>query len=241
MKDRGEFLRALTPLGLTHAARSIALLWYYRQTQEFEERTAADLASDLQDEGFPKPHVTRLNDDLRRSRFVVRGRRPRTFQLDARRLNELDERYMDVLSVRRVEVGEPVLPREWVAGTRVYLEKLFHQINGTYEYGFYDACATLCRRLIESLLVEIYIHEKRHHEVQFNGVFLGLDRLIAHARHDSALSLGRNTPKVMTEIKELGDTAAHDRVYITLQADIDDVRARFRRVVRELLELAGIS
>ena len=79
------------------------------------------------------------------------------------------------------------------------------------------------------------------HEIQQAGVFVGLDRLIAHVRADRALTLGRNTAKTMAEVKQLGDTAAHDRVYITSRQDIDDVRARYRRMIQDLLAAAGIS
>ena len=45
----------------------------------------------------------------------------------------------------------------------------------------------------------------------------------------------------MTEIKQLGDTAAHDRVYITRQGDIDDIKQKYRRLLQELLSLSGIN
>lgn len=241
MKDRSAFLGELNPLGLTHVARCVALLWYYRQTQEFEERSATELANDLQDVGYPKPNVTRLAEDLKRSRFVVKGRRAKTFQLDARRIAELDERYGPVLELRKVRVTGAVLPVKWFAGSRPYLERLVHEINGCYEYGFYDGSAVLCRRLMESLIIEVYVHDKRHHEIQSGGVFLPLERLISHVRADPGISLGRNTPKTMVQVKEMGDVAAHDRAYITQQSDIDDVRAAYRRVISELSSLAGMA
>ena len=80
MKTRAEFSRALAGRHLTHAERAVALLWYYRQAQQYEERTAAELAADLQEEGFPKPNTTRLHDDLQRGRFTVRGSRPAPVQ-----------------------------------------------------------------------------------------------------------------------------------------------------------------
>lgn len=241
MKTRSEFLQALSGLGLTHAGRAIALLWYYRQTQEFEERTASELADDLLDEGFPKPNVTRLHDELRRSRYVVRGRKTSMYQLDARRLRDLDERYSEILALRKVKVSATIIPSDWFEGSRPYLERLVYQINGCYEYAFYDACGALTRRLMETLIIEIYVHQKRQHEIQKNGVFLPLERLIAHIRSDQEVTLSRNAPKTMTEIKQLGDTAAHDRVYITEQIDIDDVKARYRKLIRELFALSGIS
>jgi len=241
VESRGLFCRKLAELKLTHLERAVALLWYYRQSQEFEERSASDLSKDLHEEGFPKPNVTKLHNDLSRSHYTVRGTRDKTFQLDLRQINELDQKFTKLLKVKKVEIHDLIIPSEWVSDTRLYLERLVDQINGCYEYGFYDGSAALCRRLMESLIIEIYISQRRHHEIKQNGVFLPLDRLISHIRSDHSVSLGRNTPKTMTDVKQLGDTAAHDRVYITHQQDIDDIKARYRRMIKELLVLSNIT
>lgn len=240
MADRLNFAKGIASLKLSQTDRAIAFLWYYRQTQEFEERTASELANDLHDEDFPKPNVTRLNRDLARSRLTIKGRRSGSFQIDVRRLSDLEEKYGKYLKMRKVDVQDSVIPNQWVQGTRVYLESLVHQINGSYDCGFYDACATISRRLMESLIIEIYIRDGRHHEIQSDGVFLGLEKLIAHVRADKKLTLGRNTPKTMTEVKQVGDTAAHDRVYITSKQDIDDLLSRYRRMLQDLLAASGI-
>lgn len=241
MTSRRDFARRLADIALPHVARAIAFLWYYRQTQEFEERTASELASDLHEESFPKPNITRLRKQLARSRFTVRGHRQGSFQVDVRRLSELDAKYGAFLKIKSVEVSDSMIPNEWVDGTRTYLERLVHQINGCYDYGFYDACAALCRRLMESLIIETYISMKRHHEIQNNGVFCGLDQLIGYISSDNSIVLGRNTSRTMKEIKQLGDTSAHDRVYITHQQDLDDLKARYRRMIKDLLAAAGIK
>jgi hypothetical protein len=214
VKTRHEFAREIASLKLSHVERAIAILWYYRETQEYEERTASELATDLHEEGFPKPNVTRLHQDLTRSRYTTRGRRPRSFQLDLRRLDKLDEKYKDLLDIKPVDVSGAIIPPEWVARTRVYLERMVHQINGCYDFGFYDGCATLCRRLMESLIIEIYIAQGRHQEIQSNRLFLPLDRLIAQITSDATIPLNRNTPRIMRDIKQIGDTASHD-VYST--------------------------
>jgi len=240
MRTRADFTLVLAQRDLSHVERAVALLWYYRHAQEYEERSASELAFDLHDEGFPKPNVTRLTADLKRSRDTARGKRPGTFQLDVRRVSALDEVYLPLLGIKQVEVSGAVLPGDVVAGTRGYLEQLAHQINGAYDSGFFDACAVLCRRLMESLLIEVYVHRRRHHEIQQNGVFVSLDRLLAHIKGDRNIALGRTTPKTMDDVKHVGDTAAHDRTYITTQVDIDDVKARYRKMINELLVLAGI-
>jgi len=240
VKTRAEFTRGLATCDLSHVGRAVALLWYYRQSQEFEERTASELAADLHEEGFPRPNVTRLNADLANSHFTIRGRRPGAFQIDVRRLDELDRDYSELLAVRQVEVTGAVLPPESVAGTRAYLERLVYQINGAYDFGFYDASALLCRRFMESLIIEIYVNRSRHQEIQQNGVFGPLSALLAHIKADGSIVLARGSAKTMDDIKQLGDTAAHDRTYITHQSDIDNLRSRYRHLISELLVLSGI-
>ena len=240
MVSRSEFSRHLAKLDLSHADRAIAFLYYYRETQEFEERSASDLAADLHDEGFPRPNVTRLRHDLSKSRFTTKGSRSGVFRLDLRRLEEIAALYEDSLARKKVTISKNVVPPEWVAGTRTYLEQMVYQINAAYDYGMHDASAVLQRRLMESLIIEIYIHEKRHHDIQSDRVFFMLDRLISHVTSDAHVSLSRNAPKTMREVKQLGDTAAHDRTYITPKVDIDDLKPRYRRLIQELLAMAGI-
>jgi hypothetical protein len=239
VKSRKTFCRSLATLELTQAELAVALLWFYRQAQQYEERAATELADDLREEGFPRPNSSRLHDDLRRSKFTIKGRRKGTFQLDVRRVPSLDERYQKVLGVTEVEVDGAIVPSEWVAG-RFYLERLCRQINGAYEYGFYDASAVLCRRLMESLIVETYIAAGLQHEIKPAGAFLMLDGLIAHIRSHKTIVLGRSSPKTMQAVKELGDTAAHDRTYVTQQKDVDDLKLAYRKLIQELLTLGGV-
>ena len=61
------------------------------------------------------------------------------------------------------EVGPPeegllattqtVIMLSLVRGTRGYIEKVSNQINGAYENGWYDACAVMLRRLVETLII----------------------------------------------------------------------------------------
>jgi len=241
MLTRSEFARELATMKLSHVERAVALLWYYRTTQEYEERSAAELAADLHDEGFPKPKVSRLGDDLRGSRDTARGTRPGTYQIDVRRVAGLDKKYLDLIGAKKIKVVGAILPPDMVKGTRRYLEQIVHQINAAYEYGLYDASAVLMRRLMESLLIEVYLSRGRQIEIQRNGNFLMLDPMITHIKGDTTITLSRAAPKTMDEIKQLGDTAAHDRTYVTQQVDIDDVKARYRKLATELLALANIS
>jgi hypothetical protein len=241
MESRSDFAKKLANLELQHLDRAIALLWYYRHTQQYDERTASDLVLDLADEHFPRPNVTRLEKDLKGSPYTIRGKRKGSFQLDIRKIQELDDRYLPLLNKREIKVSGDLLPPEWFTGTRSYLEQLVLQMNGSYELGWFDACAVLARRLMESLIIEVYISQKRHSDIQSGGTFLALERLIAHIRSDSKVVLSRGAPATMQEVKQIGDTAAHDRTYITQPIDVNDIKVRYRRLIQELLILSGIK
>ena len=65
-----------------------------------------------------------------------------------------------------------------VRGTRGYIEKVSNQINGAYENGWYDACAVMLRRLIETLIIETFEHHKIASSDNQAGDFVYLRDLI---------------------------------------------------------------
>ena len=123
------------------------------------------------------------------------------------------------------EVSKPPLegrkPRKsWIVdsnsvkGTKVYIEKVVDQINGTYEDGWYDACAVMLRRLIETLIIEAYEGKKIDHKIKGkNGDFFRLNRLINEACKESDLNLNRVTKQILPKIKKLGNLSAHTRTF----------------------------
>lgn len=240
MINRKEFLTKLAKSRPTRLDQAIALLWFYNQKQEFEERSVADLSGDLEDDGFGRPNVTRLREGLKKSRFTVRGTRPDTFRINSGHFSELSKKYGSLLNLVQVEVTSSVIPMNFVQGTRIYLEKIVYQINGSYDYGFYDACAVMIRRLMESLIIEVFVHHRRMSEIKINNVIIPLNDLMRKIIADNQIHLSRNVPRYMQLIKELGDTAAHDRTYITRFEDINDNINKIRKVIHELLILAGI-
>src|SRR5450432_494030 len=52
--------------------------------------------------------------------------------------------------------SQPVIVMSLVRNTRGYIERVANQINGTYENGWYDGCAVMIRRLIETLIIEAF-------------------------------------------------------------------------------------
>lgn len=241
MNSRKQFLSRLAEQSPSRVEQAIALLWYYEQTQVFSERSAADLSKDIQEEGFGRQNPTNLKSGLRRhNRRVVSGSTRGTFRINTAYFHELSEKYVGLLDIVEPPVTSSVIPLSFFSGTRIYLERLIKQINGSYDAGFFDASAVILRRLMESLLIEIYISQNRESEIKKGGVFMQLNNIIIHTVNDPLVNKSRGFDKRLNLIKDIGDTAAHDRFYITPKQDIDDNRADVRKIINELAELACI-
>lgn len=155
---------------------------------------------------------------------------------------------------------ETVAPKEWlppaegtdaksqtiiymplVKGTRGYIEKVSNQINGCYENGWFDACAVMIRRLLETLIIEVFEHHHIEHKIKNNGDYLYLRDLISITLSETSWTLGRNTKNALPKLKDIGDKSAHSRRFNAIRHDIDDFKSDLRTVVQELLVLANLK
>jgi hypothetical protein len=62
--------------------------------------------------------------------------------------------------------NEFILPHAMVRGSRGYIERVVNQINGCYEKGWFDGCAVMMRRLVETLIIECFEHHKIDHKIR---------------------------------------------------------------------------
>lgn len=138
--------------------------------------------------------------------------------------------------------SQTVILRSLVRGTRGYIEKIANQANGSYEHGWYDACAVLTRRLIETLIIESFEKHGIAGKIQnANGDFLYLRDLINCALCETSWNLSRNCKQALPKLKDIGDKSAHSRRYIAQRGDIDPLLADIRLVVQELVSLSGLK
>lgn len=129
-----------------------------------------------------------------------------------------------------------------VRNSRPYLERIVHQINGSYENGWYDASAVMVRRLVETLIIEVYETNQRASEIKdSNGDFLFLSDLISKILGDPHFNLSRSVKKALPELKDVGDKSAHSRFYTAHRGDIEKLAPLLRNVVQELIALAKIK
>lgn len=129
-----------------------------------------------------------------------------------------------------------------VRGTRAYIEKIVHQINGCYYHGWYDGCAVMIRRLTETLIIEVFEHHRIDTQIKNpSGDFLQLQDLVSKTLSEPTWNLSRNTKRALRSLKDVGDRSAHSRRYIAQRQDIDRIKDDLRIVVQELTILARLK
>lgn len=138
--------------------------------------------------------------------------------------------------------SDAVLIRTITRNTRGYIERLVEQINGCYEHGWYDACAVMIRRLLETLIIEAFeAYGDAHLIKNSSGDFVYLKELIQQSLSYPKWNLGRNTKSALKDLKDVGDKSAHGRRFTAQRRDIDDVRAPLRTAVQEFVYLASLK
>lgn len=140
---------------------------------------------------------------------------------------------------------EMVLPLSVFKGTRGYIEIVVNQINGTYEYACYDACAVMIRRLIETLIIEAFEQNNIAENIKNqNGELLPLSELIGCVLKETSWNVSRNTRKALQalpDVKSIGDLSAHNRRFNAHRGDIDRIIPDIRTITQELLYIAKLK
>lgn len=127
---------------------------------------------------------------------------------------------------------------EIVQNTRGYIENIAHQANACYEYSLYDASLVMIRKLLETLIIELFEKNKIEGKIKnSNDNYFYLNYLLTILTNETSWTLGRNTKTSLQKIKALGDLSAHNRRFCAKKADIDKVKDDLRIVVEELVHL----
>jgi len=124
---------------------------------------------------------------------------------------------------------------------RGYLVAVGKQMNGCYSAGWYDACAVMMRRLLESAIIEAFEARKIDGKIKdANGDFFQLTALIRATLAEKAWNLPRNVRKQIEYLRDLGHTSAHNRYYLAKQAYIDELKSVYRETVEAFLHIANL-
>jgi len=235
-----EFLEKVDSQAATNLDRALHLLWFTGIEDASRGMTSKDIATELEKAGHPRQNVSRLASKLQAdNRTAKDGKGGWRLRPAARR--DLDQELNPLIKRRLLRESDSVLPMNLFIGTRGYLIRVADQINKSFDAGLFDCCAVMCRRLVETLIIEVYEHLGRSAEIKApNGHYLMLAALSAFLLNDGAISLSRNGTKGLIDFKNLGDLSAHNRRFNAQASDIERIRDGLRVASEELLHIAGL-
>ena len=154
-----------------------------------------------------------------------------------------DEIARQINDVVTVAPSSSLFPLELFDHTRrKYVPKTARQVAICYDNQAYDACLVMIRRLLETLIIEVFEHFGVRDRIKNDkGNYLFCSDLIDKLVSEKQLwTIGRNAIDGMKKIKTLGDLCAHNRRFNATKNDLDGIKLDLRVVLEELIHLSEI-
>jgi len=234
-----EFIRKISETRISTIDRAVAVLWFHGLHNKNTGLSVKEVSQYIGQAGCAKQNVTIIKNLFRRNRRVIKGT-GEIYLLRPEVSAELSEKYSLLIKTKPLIKCDAVLPTDLFENAKGYIKKVVLQLNASYLYGLFDCCAVMCRRLLETLIIETYEALNRADEIMGpDGHYLMFSGLSDYVTKDKNIHLGRNTIKGLKNFKRLGDLSAHNRRFNARRSDIDQITSELRISCEELLHLAS--
>lgn len=222
------------------------LLCYYHYKECGESIFSMSKISELMvHAGFNAPNSSRLKDALTKGKtktFLASKATKGALEYIPAVFQELEQTLGQAWNDTITIISDSELIDETkFCGKRNYLTRLIQQINSSYKNNCYDACAILMRRLFEISLILAYQNLKIEDTIKFpDGRYFMLEGIVNNAKGNGTLNLPSRIRNDLDTFREVGNLSAHNITYTAGQKDIDDIRIRYRVMLEELYNKAGL-
>lgn len=237
--DAITFLHAIEETSPKMIDRVVALIWFHENGYEESSVRLRALCEEIETAGFAKQNQTRLSSALKNDRRVL-SKKGNCFALNAKHKSKVEELYSRYTRIKKPRKSNAVLPTELFSQSKTYIQRVVLQINASYDHSLFDCTAVMCRRLLETLIIEAYEHLGEGNTIKgADGHYLMFSGLMSQINKSCPFQLGRNSMKGLKDFKTLGDLSAHNRRFNARKSDLDKVRNGLRVACEELLHIAG--
>lgn len=222
------------------------LLCFYHYKETGESCFTSAIISELMIKcGFSNPNSSRLKDKLIKGKdkvlLPIKGAKG-VFEFVPVILQELEKELgISWSDTETIDSSSEIIDEIKFCGKRKYLDCLIKQINHSYAFNCYDACAVLMRRLFEVILVLSYQKLGIDYEIKDSSGsgYLMLDGIVSNAKNNTTLKLSRIKNEFDT-FRKVGNFSAHNITYTAGRKDIDDIKLNYRVMLEELYNKSGL-
>ncbi len=242
MEEAIRLLKDLSVKGQKGKEVSISLIWYMGIEDHSNHVSMKEMCDLIENALNTRPHITKLRNTLKSDKRTSYRKKDDSFSIKTPERPALDDALLEYIDNRPIPKFNSFLPHILFNNTRGYIVKTVDQINASYTYGLYDCCAVMCRRLLETLIIDIYEKRKETEKLKGkDGHFMSLSGLLNVVENDfnnHTLIIGRNSLKGLKDAKSLGDKAAHNRKWNAKKHDVDKIQDGVRDAAEELMHMA---
>lgn len=131
-----------------------------------------------------------------------------------------------------------IIPESLTRNCRKYIQIVVREINGSYEKGFFSACAVMIRRLIESCMIEAFEHKGLVSMIKDpDGDYKTADEIKNQLLQNPFGNLSRSPRRALQDRNtlELGHKCAHDRFFTARKHDVDGIKNGVRSLIEYLI------
>lgn len=218
--------------------RFVALIWWYHEHEQTPVGFS-QLCEDVSLAGYSAVNVSRERMKLRSDKRTSSRDEGRSYSLQPSAIPELSATYQKLLAKPQLSFSDSILPPAEFQDTRGYIQKVIQQINLSYDYGLFDCCTVMIRRLLETLIIEAFEKLRRASEIKgADGHFMMFSGLLAVLEAHSDINIGRQTMRALKSFKEIADSSAHNKRFNASQSHIDMKLDGLRLAIVELRILA---
>ncbi|MCJ7708995.1 MAG: hypothetical protein MUO38_15435 [Anaerolineales bacterium] len=133
------------------------------------------------------------------------------------------------------------VPLEIVQGRRVYVTNVASQANRAFSCGCYDASAVMIRRLLETLIIEVFEAKAISHLIaDKSGNYLMFGDLVNKLINTKETPVGKTTRRELPTIANVLSNCAHTRAFNISKPQLLQYQAHILIAVQELINLWAV-
>lgn len=130
------------------------------------------------------------------------------------------------------------IPVEIVDGSRGYVVSITRQVNRCFNCESLDACGVMIRRLLETLIIEVFEKKGIANNIKDQGGnYLMFAELVSRLINSPETPVGRTTKKELPIIATVLNNCAHNRTFNISKSQLVQYQAIIQIATQELMSL----
>ncbi|OJV52812.1 MAG: hypothetical protein BGO31_03380 [Bacteroidetes bacterium 43-16] len=133
---------------------------------------------------------------------------------------------------------DSLYPQSIFAKAPTYLIAFSKEASNCYDYGLYNSCLFMLRKITEILLIELFESKRIEDKIKTpKGDYFQLAELIKASVSESSWKFSKIVKENLPNIKLLADSSVHSKRFSAKRADIDPMKTNIRITFEEILTI----